>query len=165
MKSEIIVVNEQDESIGYKDRYAIVKGDIYRVSALWLKNSRGDSLLARRALKKVYDPGKWGPAVAGTVEKDESYEINIHKEIEEEIGLKDVKPQLGPKVRMSSIGRDYFVQWYTLELDKPAEEFIIDKEEVDQVKWFSPAELERAMDQDPEGFLKNMKRYTEIFYQ
>lgn len=68
-KSRIIVVNDQDEIIGLKERDTLVQADIYRVAALWVVNSAGDILLAQRKFTKTHDPGKWGPAVAGTVDE------------------------------------------------------------------------------------------------
>ena len=69
MSEEIIIVDKEDNIIGYKDRYKLDPSDIYRVSALWLTNSKEDILLAQRSFDKKHYPGKWGPAVAGTVKK------------------------------------------------------------------------------------------------
>ncbi len=87
--SKIIVVDENDKEIGVKERSKITHDDIYRVSGLWLTNSKGEILLAQRSFNKPRDndPGKWGPAVAGTVDEDETYKENIQKEIKEELGL------------------------------------------------------------------------------
>lgn len=51
-KQKIIIVNENDEIIGHKKREEIRQEDIYRVSALWLTNSKNEILLARRGLNK-----------------------------------------------------------------------------------------------------------------
>ncbi len=110
MKPRIVIVNDQDEVIAHKERGTLTKDDIYRVSALWVKNSRGDILLAQRKFTKSHDPGKWGPAVAGTVGEGETYKQNIIKEAEEEIGLRAIKPIPGPKVRMAG-EYNYFDQW------------------------------------------------------
>ena len=83
----IPIVNEQDEIIEYKDIRNRNPKEICRVSAIWLVDSDGNILLAQRAFSKKVDPGKWGPSVAGTVEKGETYEENIIKESKEEIGL------------------------------------------------------------------------------
>ena len=91
MTEKIIIVDEDDNIIGSKERNSIVSGDIYRVSALLIENSKGEILLAQRALTKKHDPGKWGPPVAGTVEEGETYESNIVKEAEEELGLKNIQ--------------------------------------------------------------------------
>ena len=82
------IVNENDEIIDYKPRNEIdYKKDYYRIGCLWLTNSKGEVLLAQRLLTKDKDPGMWGPSAAGTLEKGESYESNIYKEAEEELGL------------------------------------------------------------------------------
>lgn len=95
----IQIVNENDEYIGAKERSEIDHGtDIYRVSALWLINSLGQVLLAKRAATKDHSPGKWGPAVAGTVEESETYDENIRKEAKEEIGLVDANVTRSKKI-------------------------------------------------------------------
>lgn len=158
----IIIVDENDAIIGYKDRDAVKREDIYRVSALWITNSKGEILLAQRALSKSHDPGKWGPAVAGTVEEGEDYETNIIKEAAEEIGLRDIKPRMGPKERRTG-EHNYFCQRYLLELDKPLSEFVVDTAEVAQIRWFSKEELLKEMQHNPDQFLKSVKRNLELF--
>ncbi|SRR6266496_3247655 len=155
-KPRIIIVNENDEIIGHKERSTLVKEDIYRVSALWVTNSKGDILLAQRKFTKSHDPGKWGPAVAGTLDEGETYESNIIKEAEEEIGLKNIKPTRGPNLRVRG-EYNYFDQWYTLVVDKSAEDFIIQEEEVEQVKWLTRTELEKELREHPEKYLKGLK--------
>ena len=78
---QIQIVDKNDTVIGTKERDEIdYSSDIYRVSALWLTNSNGQALIAKRAMAKKNSPGKWGPAVAGTLETDETYETNIYKD-------------------------------------------------------------------------------------
>ena len=72
-KPKVTIVDKDDNIIGSRDRKSLAEGDIYRVSALWVTNSRGEILLARRHKNKSHHPRKWGPAVAGTVEENESY--------------------------------------------------------------------------------------------
>lgn len=152
----IIIVNGQDEFIGHKERHGIAKDDIYRVAALWVTNSRGDILLAQRKFTKSHDPGKWGAAAAGTLDEGETYESNLIKEAEEELGLKNIKPALGPKNRVTG-EHNYFEQWYTLKIDTLAEDLTIQEDEVEQVKWFTRAELERDLRDHPNKYLKGMR--------
>src|SRR3989338_4963070 len=98
---KIPIVDENDEIIEYKDEKDRKPEDICRVAGLWVTAPNGDILLAQRAFVKKRSPGVWGPAVAGTVEEGETYEQNIIKEAEEEIGLKNLKPIFGPKIRRS----------------------------------------------------------------
>lgn len=162
MASKIIIVDENDKIIGFKDRDAVKQQDIYRVSALWITNGKGGNLMSHRTLTRSHDPGKWVAAVTGTVEEGEDYEINIIKEAEEEIGLKNISPTLGPKVRVTD-EHNFFVQWFIFELDKSANEFILQKDEVDEIKWFSNDEIKKDLQANPDKFVKTMKRWVEIF--
>lgn len=150
-KALIAIVNEQDEVVGHKLSSQVQDGEIYRVSALWVKNSNGDVLLAQRGLNEPHDPGIWGPAVAGTVEMGESYGDNIIKEAKEELGIDDVELIEGPKHRTSN-KYNYFTQWYTAIIDKTAEEFVIQKEDLEQVRWFTREELSRELRDHPEKY-------------
>src|SRR5579883_3197132 len=95
-QEELAIVDEHDKLISTKAREAIQPSDIYRVAALWLTNPAGDVLLAQRKWTKKHDPGKWGPAVAGTVNSSETYGTNIYKEAQEEIGLAGAPFARGP---------------------------------------------------------------------
>lgn len=157
----IPIVNEQDEIIGYKDRKDRDKNEITRITGLWLWNEKGEVLLAQRAFTKTLNPGKWGPAVAGTLEEGETYESNIIKEAEEEIGLKNLKPILGPKYRRTTL-HAYFAQWFIVTIDSNYP-LIKQDSEVEAIRWFSKDELFKAMDEKPEIFLPSL-RESAIYY-
>lgn len=161
--SRIIVVDENDNEIGVKEFAQIQPDDIYRVSGLWLTNNDGEILLARRALDKEIEPGKWGPAVNGTVEEGETYETNIEKEIEEEIGLIGLKLEKGPKHLRVKQTRQYFTQLFLATSNVPAEQMKIQEEEVECVKWFSKEEIRESFQKDPEEFCSSMgERFKEM---
>jgi isopentenyl-diphosphate Delta-isomerase len=161
----IPIVNENDEIIGVKDSDDLAVSDIYRVSAIWITNSDGEILLAQRAFTKKKDPGKWGAAVAGTVEEGESYLDNILKEADEELGLtlspNDLIP--GPKVRITAPNANYFSQWYLYSLDKPTEAFRLQKEEVETVKWFTSEELKHKLTEHLELFTPSAPHWISSF--
>jgi len=161
-KAKIIIVNKNDEIIGYKERGTLNQSDIYRVSALWIQNSKGEMLLAQRSFNKKHNPGQWGPAVAGTNDEGESYKSNIIKEAEEEIGLKNYHLK---KAFYEFIDGEYkyFVQWFFALVDKEVKEFTIQEEEVEKIKWFSKEELTNEFKSSPEKFLKNMKQIFDFF--
>lgn len=155
------IVNEQDEIIGYEARASGNPSNITRVSALWIKDKDGNVLLAQRAFVKKRNPGVWGPAVAGTVEEGETYESNIIKESEEEIGLVNFTPILGPKKRVSS-GHEYFCQWFTVIVEN-SYPFKKQDEEVEEVRWFTREEIEKFLSEKPEMFTSNFKHYFNLF--
>ncbi|HSX30312.1 MAG TPA: NUDIX domain-containing protein [Candidatus Saccharimonadales bacterium] len=151
--ARIIIVDEQDEIIGHKERGTLDASDIYRVAALWITNSDGSILLAQRKFTKKHDPGKWGPAVAGTVDEGETYDSNIAKEAAEEIGLTDLAGLMtGPKIRFNNTYQ-YFCQWYRLCIDWPIQAFTIQESEVEQIKWFTPTELTADFQQHTDHYV------------
>ncbi|MBU4338594.1 NUDIX domain-containing protein [Patescibacteria group bacterium] len=163
MSSKIIIVDENDNIITYKEREKLDVKDIWRVSALWLTNSKGEILMARRALNKIHNPGKWGPAAAGTVEEGETYDFNIIKETEEEIGLKNIEFKKVKKIKTSTGKFSYFCQWYLAETDQPLEKFKIQKSEVAEVKWFSKEEIKKRLRENPGEFIYSVNHWIGLF--
>ncbi|MDO8659891.1 MAG: NUDIX domain-containing protein [Candidatus Parcubacteria bacterium] len=159
---KIPIVNEKDEIIGYEDRDKRDPKAICRITALWLTDSDGNILFAQRAFNKKMSPGLWGPAVAGTVEEGETYESNIIKEAKEEIGLVGFKPILGPKIRRST-NHEAFAQWFTTVVDHDYP-FIKQDEEVANLKWFYRDEFLKLLEEKPEMFLADFKRYKGVLF-
>lgn len=159
---KIIVVDDEDNLLGVKDRGSLTRLDIYRVSALWITNNKGQIFLAKRAYTKKNDPGMWGPAVAGTVEEGETYKLNMVKEAEEELGLKNLKLKEGPKQRVKS-PHNHFTQWFFSELkDDVLLDF--DKKEVAEVKWFDKEELITIVEKNPEKIVPSMIKFIKSIY-
>ncbi len=152
-KAKIVIVNENDKIIGNKERGTLNQSDIYRVSALWIQNSRGQILLAQRSFNKKNNPGQWGPAVAGTIDEGESYESNIIKEAEEEIGLKNYRFKKSFH-HFHNGEHKHFTQWFFTLVDKEIDEFTIQEDEVEKIKWFTKEELLNELKNSPNKFLK-----------
>jgi isopentenyldiphosphate isomerase len=162
MKAQI--VDENDNIIGLKERDQIDhQNDIYRVTSLWLTNSKGEILLAHRSPEKRNDPNTWGSAVAGTIEEDESYDENIYKEAMEEIGLNGVVFTKGPKTRVS-YPRNYFCQWYFVEIDREIESFVMQPEEVDALTWISMEEFLKDLRNKPDKYVPAMPQIIEQLF-
>jgi isopentenyldiphosphate isomerase len=161
---KINIVDENDNLIGVEDFEKARKESIYRVSALWVSNSLGEILLALRHRSKIHDPQKWGPAVSGTVEEGESYEENIIKEAKEELGLENINPKIGPKIKIEAEYR-YFVQWFNLMTNKKIGEFKIQKKEVEEIKWFAKKELITELQNNPENFTPGVREGEKLFLQ
>jgi isopentenyldiphosphate isomerase len=152
----IPIVNEKDEVICFKERKDVLPTDIYRVSSLWIENSKGKVLLAQRVFTKKHDPGKWGPAVAGTVEEGETYESNIIKEMEEELGLTNINFVKDTK-RLTEGHHRFFRQRFIAKIDVEIEELKIQEDEVAAVKWFNMKELKELILNKPDMFVPSME--------
>ncbi|NCU38765.1 NUDIX domain-containing protein [Candidatus Saccharibacteria bacterium] len=158
------IVDDQDNLIGAKPRNEIdFEHDYYRISGLWLTNSKGQILLAQRLMTKDKDPGKWGPAAAGTLEVGETYESNMYKEAEEEIGLTGVDFKLGPKMKFTT-PRHSFCQWFTAVSDKEESEFVPQPTEVECVKWIDEKEFFEDVRNNPDKYLPTMSLIVEALY-
>ncbi len=155
---KIQIVNDQDQLIGVKERIEVdYKTDTYRVSALWLTNTKGQTLLAKRASVKDKDPNKWGPAVAGTIDEGETYDDNIYKEAMEEIGLNGEPFSKGPKIRITH-PRNYFCQWYFVTLDRDTDSFVMQADEVDALEWIDIEQMKQELKTDPDKYVPAMNQ-------
>lgn len=159
---KIPIVDENDNIIGYKERKNRNPEDIIRITSIWITDNNGNILLAQRSWNKKDNPGKWGPAVAGTVEEGESYESNAYKELAEEIGIKNEKLIESEKVFLNSPTGKKFCQLYGLQINRERE-FIIEKEEVEQVKWYTRDELKKYFTEKPQDFVKSFETLQKYF--
>lgn len=151
MSSLLAIVDENDNVIGSKHKDQLSSDDTYRVARLLIINSKSELLLAQRAFVKEKDPGVWGLAVEGTVEAHETYETNIRKEAEEEIGITIGELELGPKLHMQ--GKfNHWCQFFITRIDLEIDDLTLQEEELETVAWFDKVSLERQVKQHPERF-------------
>jgi 8-oxo-dGTP pyrophosphatase MutT (NUDIX family) len=157
MSKRGVIVDGKDNPIGSKNWWEIDYGDIYRCSVLWLTDiATGDVLLAQRTRAKKHDPGKWGAAAAGTIEENETYESNMIKEIEEEIGLTGLELTLGPKKLFDDGAHRFFCQWFFTEADKSKITFRLEEKEVEAVQWTSKEALIKDVQDNPQEYVSTM---------
>jgi len=154
---KIPIVNEQDEIIGYKERGSTDINDIIRATGLWLTDGEGNILLAQRSFNKKFGPGLWGPAAGGVVEEGETYESCIIRETGEEIGLKGIPFNLGPKICLP----DCFGYFFTAKVNQDYK-FIKQDEEVHQIKWFTESEIDELLKENPEIFMNDFGKYYKL---
>jgi len=164
MNEKSIIVDNEDNPIGTNDRVEIGPEDIYRVSALWVVNFKHQILLAKRNKDKKNDPGKWGPAVSGTVAQGEEYIDNIVKETQEEIGIDLRKYNFKEidKIRVPNVKHNFFCQWYLLKENLDISKLIIQKEEVDEVIWINKDEFEKKLTLNPQEYTISMPEHFTV---
>ena len=158
----IVLVNEKDEVIGGKLRSELTAGDIGRSSGLWVTDSAGNILLARRSKTVKFYPGLLSYAVTGTVAEGEEYEDAITREMEEELGIVGFAPVKSIKYLASGFGRQWYLQIFTLTIPHDYA-FQIDPNEVAELRWFSREELITQSNQHPEQFVRGFNDETKLF--
>lgn len=160
--TKIVLVDDNDQVIDHKERAEVdYVNDIYRSSALWILNSKGEVLIAKRTLTKDKDPGKWSPSVAGTVDEGEDYDINVYKEAEEEVGLRGYKFEKLDKIRFYE-PRHQFMQWYKVVVDQPIEYFTPQEEEVERLQWTAIDGLIKDVNENPDKYVASMGKALEV---
>lgn len=158
MEEQIIIVDSNDQPIGSKPRSQVAVTDIYRVSALAVYDQKGRILLGKRSATKKNNPNLWAPLVNGTNAVGETYQSNIIKEAKEEIGLVLETVKFVNKLRISET-YNFFVSFFKTIIHDESE-LVIDPSEIQQLRWFTKAQLFVELKNDPSsfvpGFLKNI---------
>lgn len=161
--AKVVIVDQNDSEVFLKDYTELKYEDIYRVSALWLTDQNtGDCLMTQRKWTKHNDPGKWMAAASGTIEDGESYDENIVHEIEEEIGLTNLKLTKAVKEFIDDGQHKFFVQWYTAQVDKTQVTIKIQEEEVETFAWVSINQLLREVADNPEKFVPSLQNSLKV---
>lgn len=145
MASEIWDLYDAD---GRKTGKTMVRGEevpagMYHLGVhIWPINSRGEFLVQRRSMAVQWKPGLWavtgGSAVAG-----EDALSAVRRELFEELGYQAHESEIK---RIACLRRsNSFCNVFTIRLDLPADAFILQKEEVSEVKWCSAERLLRMV--------------------
>lgn len=162
MKEFVTLVNDRDEVIGSKDRSLLTDDDRWRIVTIWLENTAGDILLAQRSHNKKNNPGKWGPAAAGTVEHGESYEETAIREVHEELGITVPLEKTGLIMHKSMIGHRADMGFRGI-TDTAIENFYIQADEVEQIKWVGKEALLTDIAQHPANYIQEMLEIVHMF--
>lgn len=155
-----VLVDRNDEVVGYKRPERVHDGDIVRVSALWVTNSLGEVLIAKRHHNKRREPSRWGPAAAAIIEKDWNYKDGVMRAAENELGLVGIEPEVHKKLFVTGM-REFFCQWYKLELNKELEEFKLNPNEVGELDWVELGELRERVVAKSYLYVQAFEKYCE----
>jgi 8-oxo-dGTP pyrophosphatase MutT (NUDIX family) len=84
-------VDEHNNVIGSAPRREMRAGKLrHRSTYILVFNSQGDLFVQKRTMTKDIYPGYYDPCTGGVVLYGESYELSAARELEEEIGVRDV---------------------------------------------------------------------------
>ena len=120
-----------------------VPAELYHLAVhIWPRNSQGEFLVQRRAPGVQWKPNLWavtgGSAIAG-----EDAQTAARRELREEIGY-DARD--GELEQVACLRRtNSFCGVFSLRIDWPAEQFVLQPEEVSAVQWCDSARLMRMI--------------------
>lgn len=156
------LVDENDQEIGRKLLDQLTSEDITRVAALWIENTNGEVLIAKRPADKRRDPNRWAPAVATMVDEKETYLAAIKNAAERELGLAGVQLSAKDKVRVKGYN-NFFCQLYYLKQDLEINLLKIAANEVQSVQWIKKDELKKNYQNNPQFFVQSFGDYLAVF--
>lgn len=135
------LVNENDEVIGEVWRSETVGHLelIFREVGILIHDNKNRLLLQRRSFNKKAYPGHWIISAGGHVGKGKNPDNEAHKELREEMGF-DVPLKLEFKILMTYPGNRSHAYGYTGEYNE--EKIVIQKEEVEEARFFTKEEFE-----------------------
>ena len=120
----------------------------------WIMNNNGMILLQQRALSKKASPGKWS-RTGGHVDAGESCDEAIKREVFEEIGLVVERIKRFEIFKSLDPNEHYITYGYIIFTDKRENEFKLQKDEVNSVRYYSIEELERIREQGDNNYSLN----------
>lgn len=151
----IDVYDENNNYLGYSlERSKIHKKNLWhRHVSAWIMNYNGDVLLQQRALIKKKNSGKWSKT-GGHVESGETCEESIKREVYEEIGLEVNDEEIENIDIFKSINPNehYYAYGYIFFTDYKEKDFVLQKEEVKRVKYYTIEEIEDIRKKDDKNY-------------
>ncbi len=157
-----ILVDNNDQEIGYKKMDALDESDVIRVAGLWITNNRGEVLLSKRPTSKRRDPNRWSPSVACIVEKGSTYLSAIKLAAKDEIGLEEIVIKEDKKLMITG-ENTFYCQMFSGQIDLDTTKLDINRNETQEVKWFSVNELRQMLKENPYQFVQSFAKYFEIY--
>lgn len=133
-KEKSIIVDENDNILEIKPRDKVSKKDRMRNVVVWLEDGKGNVLIHKRTMTKKSGPGLWENAAGGGVSYGETYEEAAYKELEEELGVSNIKLTLLTKNFFDGTNGPKACAWYTGVTKLKEDEFDIEPKEVEFVK-------------------------------
>lgn len=166
MEQNIILVNENDEEIGYGEKMAVHKAaQLHRAFSIFVLNSKNELMLQKRAHHKYHSGGLWTNTCCSHPLKGEDQEITIHNRLVEEMGFDTSLKKL-------------FYFTYKAELENGLTEYELDHvylgrfegepkpnpEEVCDWKWMDIEEFKTDLKDNPQNYTYWVNYAFEEFY-
>ncbi|MCK4590094.1 MAG: NUDIX domain-containing protein [Nanoarchaeota archaeon] len=142
-KEQFVLVDENDNEIGQAPRSEVRNNNLlYRGTATLVFNSKGEIFVHQRTFEKDIYPGHYDILVGGGMNPKETYQQNAQREVEEELGIKNIDLQPLFKARHKDKYHNAFIQVFKCIYDGPIQ---MQKEEIIHGKFISIEELKNLI--------------------
>lgn len=139
------------------------KGMLHNEVVIYIINKKGEVLLQRRSKNRRFSPNKLG-VIAGHVSHNERALTAAVRECREEVGLvveEENMHVLCPRYLVIEEYNNHFMYPYYTYTEKDANDFIIQKEELDYVRWYK---IDDVIDMIKKGSSEVLFKTDEIKY-
>ena len=163
----IQIVDEHDQPIGEATKQeAWQRGLIHRVVRIVVQNDKGYFLLQHRTPTKDIFPNCWDSAAAGHVDAGEDYSTAAQREIQEELGLKNLALRHVGDYRSHTVWREHHFNRFTRVYAARWNETPTHLEEgkIDGFTWMPLAEVKSLVREHSERVTDGLKEIIEKFY-
>lgn len=180
MEDLLILVDEQDEIIGYGEKLEThVKEQLHRAFSIFIiDRTTGKILIQRRALGKYHSGGKWSNSCCSHPRKEEALIDALTNRLQVELGLDVGEANIGEpdsKEAFRYMGKfTYYAPFEGLsehEIDKvfvydipkdKVDTISPDPEEADEYQWLTLEEIDAWYGREPEAFSAWFYRALEL---
>lgn len=156
------VVDENNNLTGRQEEREIVhrEGLWHREVVIWIMNEKGELLLQKRSATKKSNPNKWG-VTAGHIDAGEEPMDVAKRETLEEIGLQLEDNDLEFLFLEKSERKcnNHFKYMYYVKTNKKISEFVIQKEELSELKYISLKKFEDVIERRDEKYVFSNGKY------
>jgi isopentenyl-diphosphate Delta-isomerase len=165
MEELVVLVNSEDKVLGLMEKQqAHINGLLHRAFSVFLFNSKGEMLLQKRASGKYHSPLKWTNAVCSHPKNGETYLEGAKRRVKEELGIEVEISEKFNFIYKADVGNGLWEH----ELDHVfvgtfEDDFNLNQEEVEEVRYISMEDLDKEMIDQPEHFTEWFKIILEEY--
>lgn len=155
------VVDEDDKVIGQETRDVVHRQQLlHRAVHIFVFNKRKELFLQKRSRLKDMHPGVWDSSAAGHLNAGENYDDTAGRELEEELGIRDVSLQdFGRVNACPSTGWEH-VRLYLARYDGAVR---FPCSEIESGQWFPTGEIRAWVEARPEDFASGFVECWNLF--
>ena len=160
------IYDENNQYLNYQEERKTVheKGLFHREISVWILNEKNEFLIQKRAATKKNQPNKWAMC-GGHIDVGETEIEAALREVKEEVGIKNIKlndlilydVQKHVSNKLNGIINNHFKYFYIIKTNLKENEFIIQKEELSEVKYVTFEELFEKSEKEPDNYVNSLK--------
>lgn len=146
------IVNDKDEVVGKvsENERNTIKANQFRVINIIIENEEGKILVPKRSSNRRIFPNCYDFSVGGFVSSGETYEQAAYRELEEELGIKNVTLKKIAYLNPYYSDSNTFQTVYSLKYDKEVLDY--DKNGIEKIFYMTKEEIKDLMNKSPELF-------------